>query len=105
MALVFSCIHIVNIFGQGSTETLTQLLFTIGLGVFLLALYIDTRSIILPIIAHFCINGVADFFNLFATPQAQAMGYFSCSILLLLLDVAVCIAIGVYILKKHDHLC
>ena len=105
LTLVFSCTHIVNIFGQSLNTTLTQLLFTIGLGVFLLALYIDTRSIILPIIAHFCINSVADFFNLFATPEAQAMAYFSGSVPLLLVYVIVFIAIGVYILKRHDNLC
>ena len=104
LALVFSFTHIVNIFGQAEFTTLTQLLFTFGLGIFLLALYIETHSVVLTIIAHFCINSVADFFNLYATPDAQAMAYITNSMPILILDVLVFIAIGAYILKKHDHI-
>ena len=104
LTLVFSCTHIVNIFGQSAYTTMTQLLFTFGLGIFLLALYIETHSVTLTIIAHFFINSVADYFNVNATPEAQAMAYFGNSTLLLLLDVIVYIAIAVYILKKHDHI-
>lgn len=106
LALTFSAMHLVNITSGLSISLINQLVFTVGLGFLLLGLYIHTKSIIAPIIAHFCINTVADYFNLFATEQARASAYFGeYEYILLILDVIVMIIIGIYLLKKYDHVC
>ena len=103
LALVFSGTHAVNIMSQSAFTTITQLLFTIGLGIFLLALYIATGSIILPMIAHFLINSVNDYFNLHTTMGPYLAD--TSSTLVLIIYVIVFIAISAYILKKQDKLC
>lgn len=105
LAVVFSLGHLFNMFSSNIYATMNQLIFTIGLGVFCLALYIHTKSLWAPIIAHFCLNSVSDYFTLFATEEARALAYIGNNDLpLLILDVIIMIAIGFYILKKHDHL-
>ena len=105
LAVAFSIGHIFNLFFNGATATFNQIFFTIGLGIFLLALYIHTRSIIVPIIAHFCINSVADYFTLYATEEAQAMAYIGDFFNpFLAVYIVVLIVLGFIILKRHDHL-
>lgn len=100
LALAFSSMHMVNFFSQDPIPTLIQLFFTFGLGVFLLALYIATKAIIVPIIAHFLINSVADFYSLYASNSPTYVGNLSDPILIV--DVIVMCIIGFYILKKRD---
>lgn len=105
LAFAFSIGHIFNMYFDGVYTTSTQIFFTFGLGIFLLALYIHTHAIIVPIIAHFCINSVADYFILFASEESQAMPYIAnLSDPFMVLYVIILIGIGLYILKRHDHL-
>ena len=55
LALMFMGIHLINVYFNGWAATQNQLMFTFSLGIFLLALYIQTKSIIVPIIGHFCV--------------------------------------------------
>ena len=104
LALVFSLVHSVNMLtGAAVGETLFQLLFTFGLGLFTLALYINTKAIIVPIFAHFCINSVQDFYNLFATDQARAMAYIgNLEDPVFAVYVLILIALSIIIFKRRD---
>ncbi|WP_407375178.1 CPBP family intramembrane glutamic endopeptidase [Methanobrevibacter sp.] len=102
MALMFMMIHLINIAFNGLDATVTQLIFTFGLGIFCLALYIETKSLLVPIIAHFCINSVADFFTLYSSNTPAYVGDLQDPILYL--DVIIMIVISIYILKKGNHL-
>ena len=106
LALMFSLSHSVNMFtGAEVIETLHQLLFTFTMGIFTLALYIHTKAIIVPIFAHFCINSVGDFFNLFATEQARAMAYIgSLEDVVFIVYVLVLLVLGVIIFKQGDYI-
>ncbi|WP_458404097.1 CPBP family intramembrane glutamic endopeptidase [Methanobrevibacter sp.] len=102
MALMFVMIHLINIAFNGLDATYNQLIFTFGLAIFCLALYIETKSLLVPIIAHFCINSVADFFTLYSSNMPAYVGDLQNP--LLYLDVIIMVIIGVYILKKNDHI-
>lgn len=105
LALAFSIGHVFNGFADGWYATSCQIVFTVGLGVFTLGLYIHSKSIIAPIIAHFCINSVADYFNLYATSDARAMAYIgNLADPVLILDAIVLVILGFYILKKNKHI-
>ncbi len=102
LALMFMGIHLINIYFNGWAATQNQLMFTFGLGIFVLALYIQTKSLLVPIIAHFCINSVADYFSLYATSSSplyigELLQPFY------IFYVLVLIGIGVYILKRSDR--
>ncbi len=102
LALMFMGIHLINVYFNGWAATQNQLMFTFSLGIFLLALYIQTKSIIVPIIGHFCVNSVADYFSLYATSNSplyignlfQPFYIFYAIVL---------IAIGVIILKRSGR--
>jgi len=93
-------------YGFDNIESLaTQLVFTFGLGIFTVALYIHSRSLVLPIIAHFAVNSVSDYFHLFATDEARELAYSGdWFYLLFAIQVLVMICLGFYILKKNNHL-
>ena len=104
LAFAFSMGHVFN--GFDNIESLaTQLVFTFGLGIFTVALYIHSRSLVLPIIAHFAVNSVSDYFHLFATDEARELAYSGdWFYLLFAIQVLVMICLGFYILKKNNHL-
>lgn len=105
LAIAFSSGHLFNMAFDGFTATFHQLIFTIGLGVFCLALYIHTKSIIPPIIAHFIVNSISDYYTVLATEEAQAMAYIgNLADPVLYIYVIVLIAVGFIVLKKYDHL-
>lgn len=103
LTVSFSIGHIFNMAFNGMTSGVTQLFFTFGLGIFLMALYIETRAIIVPIIAHFCINFASDFFYLFASEDSPLI-FADISDPLLVVYVLVLVAMGFYILKRNNHL-
>lgn len=103
LAAVFSIGHVFNIFFDGIYSGVTQIFFTFGLGIFLLALYIHTKAIIVPIIAHFCINFVSDFFYMNATDQSPLI-FADIADPVYVIYILVLIAMGLYILKKNNHI-
>jgi len=106
LALVFSLTHLTNLLFDGMAIDFTQVIFTFALGIFLLALYIHTKSIIVPIIAHFCVNSVSDYYTLFATEEAHAYAYIGNSLeIVFMIYILVLIFIGLYILKRNNHFC
>lgn len=102
LALMFMCTHLINVYFNGWAATQNQLMFTFSLGIFLLALYIQTKSLLVPIIAHFCVNSVSDYFSLYATSSSplyignlfQPFYIFYAIVL---------IALGVIILKRSNR--
>lgn len=102
LALMFMGIHLINVYFNGWEPTQNQLMFTFGLGIFVLALYIQTQSLLVPIIAHFCINSVADYFSLFATSNSP-LYIGSMFQPFYVFYVVVLIAIGVFILKRSGR--
>ena len=95
-------IHLINVYFNGWEPTQNQLMFTFGLGIFVLALYIQTQSLLVPIIAHFCINSVTDYFSLFATSNSPLyIGEMFQPFYVFY--VVVLIAIGVFILKRSGR--
>lgn len=102
MALMFTMIHLINIYFNGLDATYNQLFFTFGLAIFCLGLYIQTKSLLVAILAHFCINSVADFFSLYSSGTSPYIGDLQNP--LLYLDVIIMVIIGLYILIKNDHL-
>ena len=52
-SLVFSVTHIINLFsGQDLTDTVVQIVFALGMGLFFAAIYIRTGSIVPSIVLH-----------------------------------------------------
>ena len=98
LTVMFMGIHLINVF-NGWEATPNQLMFTFSLGIFLLALYIQTKSIIVPVIGHFCINSVADYFSLYAT-GASPLYIGSLFQPFYIFYAIVLIAMGVIILKE-----
>jgi hypothetical protein len=102
LAVMFMGIHLINVYFNGCEATQNQLMFTFSLGIFLLALYIQTKSILVPIIGHFCVNSVADYFSLYATSSSPL--YIGNMLQPFYIFYAiVLIAIGVIILKRSGR--
>jgi hypothetical protein len=102
LAVMFMGIHLINVYFNGWEATQNQLMFTFSLGIFLLALYIQTKSILVPIIGHFCVNSVADYFSLYATSSSPL--YIGNMLQPFYIFYAiVLIAIGVIILKRSGR--
>ena len=102
LAFTFSMAHSLNIFLNGTFATLTQVVFTFGFGIFALALFISTKSIILTIIAHFFMNSVSDFYSLFASQEASQILY--CGdfyFLIYVVYVIILIVVGLGILRRN----
>lgn len=103
LAFSFSMAHTLNIFSNGAFATMTQVIFTFGFGIFALALYISTRSILLTIISHFLMNSVTDFYTIFADQNLTGVLY--CGNLyypIFIFYVILLISLGLFILKKNN---
>ncbi len=78
LSLVFSLSHAVNFFFADPLSVALQLLLAFALGVFTLGAFLRTRNIIIPILAHFLLNGTAMLFGLFSRDSrlVSDTGYF-----------------------------
>ena len=94
--VVFALCHLINLFSARGTEAiLLQVGFAACCGVFLLGLFLRTRTLFAPMTAHFLLNGIQKYFDL----QSGMAGVWAGKPLLFLL-MLVLLFTGVWMLWK-----
>ena len=76
MCLIFALSHMVNAITGNWVDTGLTVFFAFGMGMLLLGLYAASGRLVLPMLAHFCVNGISVFFNCFSS-LSPAIGGFS----------------------------
>ena len=105
LALAFGFPHLINIFFYDATSVLIQFISASFAGVFLLALYRHTGSLLLTIIGHFLQNFLATFFQTVTTPESFAAQTANRpGMMVMILCHAIQLALGVCILKKYKYI-